>query len=191
MAQASDRIGMLVMAAAVLAAVTGCGGGSEKPPPAPVSSSLPPAPPNQRGHGGFDLIPPPGFTQIPTDGQQGVAAEFTLPGEGPGTVRAGFNVVVGPIRADLPTTVDSARRLMRSLFSDYRPTVDEATTVANGRRGWLLGGRYTLRGAPVRNLQLFLIGSELSYVVTGTTSDQRGDEFDPVFRKMFASFNVK
>ena len=191
MGQASQRVGIAVTVALALSAVAGCTGGSAEPPPAPATSSTAPGAPSQKGHAEYDFIPPPGFVQVPTDGHQGLVAEFTLPGEGANTVRANMTVAVSPVRTDLKAFTDDSKRSLLAAFPDYQPTVDEAFTLANGQRGWLLGGRYDLRGAPVQNLQLLLIGSQAKFVFNGLTAVGRAAEFDPVFRKSFATANVK
>ena len=181
-----------MIALGVLLALAGCS--SEAVPSASMPSASPPpptVPQHQDQQAGFALTPPAGFLQVNTADDPSVTAMFTLPGDGPNTVRANLTVSAAPTKVDLPALIASSRRLLRTAFPDYQSTVDEPITLPGGQQGWLLGGVYTLRGVRAHNLQLLLIAHHTSYVFTGLTTETIFREFDKPFRETFNSVTVQ
>lgn len=178
------RLGAAIALGALIA-LAGCSHEAAAPAPPPTG------PHYQDQRAGLALTLPTGFLQADTRDDPSVAAQFTLPGDGPNTVRATLSIVVTPNSDDLPTLVAKSRGLLRASLKDYQSTLDQPIALPSGPQGWLLGGSYALQTVPARNIQLFLVEHGTSYVVTGLTTKQIFDEFAPVFRGTFNTFSFQ
>ncbi len=189
----------VAFAAAPLIALSGCSTATAPPNPAESAGIAPSAPAaptptgpryqDQRAH--FALTLPAGFLQVGSSDDPSVAAQFTLPGEGPNTVRATLSVVVTPNTSGLPALVAKSRGLLQVALKEYQPMLDEPITLPNGVQAWLLGGTYILQSVPARNMQLYVVDHNTSYVITGLTTKQIFGEFEPVFRGVFNTLTLQ
>jgi hypothetical protein len=192
----AHRRGKLGFAVTVstLAALAACSFSPEPTAPRPNEPVSAPAPTGEHyedQRAGFALTLPAGFLRNDTSDDPRVTAEFTLPGEGPNTVRATMSIVVTPHSDDLPTLITKSRGLLQVALKDYRPTHDEPITLPSGTPGWLLGGSYLLQKVPARNIQLYLVDHNTSYVITGVTTKTIFDQFEPAFRGVFNTVTVR
>lgn len=184
---AALRSGLIVAAlTAALAGLTGCSSSA----PSTTTDSAQPAPPAATSApgavslgpafnsvpDGYQISPPAGWVQRPTNPQDGISVLFTTPSPDTSTGKpfnTNLNVYITPAKGDLDASVAQSIAVYPSILQNFQVVINEPTVVSGNHPAHFIGGTYDIPGVGrVRNLQLVAVEAGKLYTATITVPEQ-------------------